>query len=224
MASPASSGFRQTPGRCGDEPTADTARESQGPRRVSAFVPGFPANRGVPGPERPPLPGSRPQPRPVGRLGPRRRKTPPFPVAYSIPPRPTTRGGRDQGGLRKLINQVPAQPPGGGEGRGGAAAAVAGVTGGRRCRGGRDFTLPAGSCATRARSCVASNRHPLAPAGGQVSEDPREEKKTPPCGLEKPAVLAARVPASSACSFGVSSVRNPLSGFWRQLQGERAGN
>lgn len=82
----------------------------------------------------------------------------------SPPPRPTTRGGRDQGGLRKLINQVPAQPPGGGEGRGEAAAAVAGVTGGRRCREGRDFTLPAGSCATRARSCVASNRHPLAPA------------------------------------------------------------
>lgn len=79
------------------------------------------------------------------------------------------------------------------------------MTGGRRCREGRNFTLPAGGCATRARSCVASNRHPPSPSFRQVSWDPREEK-TPPCGLGKPAGSAA----SSACSFGVSSTKSTL--------------
>lgn len=166
------------------------------------------------------FPGPRPLHGPTVRLGPRSRKTPPFPVAYSIP-RPTTGGGRDQGGLRKLINQVPARPPGGGEGRGGSG----GRPSDRRAQVSRRATFHAPSRRLRHwRPVVRREQPPPARPGlRQVSGDPREEE-TPPCGLGKPAVLAARVPASSACSFGVSSVRNPLSGFWRQLRGERAAN
>lgn len=79
------------------------------------------------------------QPPPPGRtcgLGPYRRKTPPFPVTYSFP-RPRTQGRRDGDGLRKLTRSTL-----GLEGsKAGRAAAVAGMTGGRRCCPGRNFTL-----------------------------------------------------------------------------------
>nr|KAF6429648.1 hypothetical protein HJG59_009010 [Molossus molossus] len=51
------------------------------------------------------------------------------------------------------------------------------MTGGRRCREGRNLTLPASSCATWASSCVGSSSHLLAPALGKSLLGTRGRKK-----------------------------------------------
>ena len=152
-------------------------------------------------------------------LGPYSRKTPPFPVAYSFP-RLTAGVGREGDGLRKLINPVHFRPPGGGAGR---AAAVAGMTGGRRCRPGRNFTLLGRRHAASARSLVPGSCHSLAPAlGRSLLGSPRERKRLP---LDwKNLQRRQFVCPCSASSPWRLQLPNPLSGFWRQLQGDQAGN
>lgn len=95
------------------------------------------------------------------------------------------------------------------------------MTGGRRCRERRHFTLPAGGCATGARSCVASNRHPLAPALGK-SLGTRGRKKhllvdwenlrcwLLACPLPPPAASASPVYGIHSPGFGDSSEGSEL--------------